>query len=431
MPAWAYQSLNRARSRPDAFGEASEKILHRRRRSVAAPEIEVHSRAERFGADQRFEHANDFGALLIDRRRVEIVDFVIDRRAHGMRERPGVLGKLRRLQSAHVGDALDRRRALIGGEFLIAKDGQALLEAELKPIAAGDAIAGPIVKIFVSDDALDAGVIVVGRRLRRGQHIFVVEDVEALVLHCAHVEVGHGDDVEAVEIVFAAEGALVPRHRTLQRVHRIGGALLASAFDVDAERHLSPGHRDERIRDMGEIAGHQREEIARLLERIAPNRPMAALFGLADAFEIAVGEQHRRLRLVRLQAHAIGRENVRAVEKIRDAAKALGLALRAIGGAGTIETHQLGVAGRIEPRFDAQREGAAGRIEQDERGRARPRRRTARAARCRASRRRNSVRRRRAPARRRRALADWAASSTRRRRASRCDRAKYRDRRNR
>ena len=104
---------------------------------------------------------------------------------------------------------------------------------------------------------------------------------------------------------------------------------------------------------MGEIAGHQREEIAGLLERIAPDRPVAAAFGLADALEIAVGEQHRRLGLVRLEAHPVGRENVRPVEKIRDAAKALGLALRAIGRAGAIKTHQLGVAGRIEPRFDA------------------------------------------------------------------------------
>ena len=142
-----------------------------------------------------------------------------------MRQRAGVLGELRRAQRAHVGDALDRARALVGGEFLIAEDGQAFLQAELEPVAAGDAVAGPVVEIFVRDDRLDVGVVGVGRGLGQGEHVLVVEDVEALVLHRAHVEVGHGDDVEHVEVVFAAEGLLVPAHRALQRVHRIARAL--------------------------------------------------------------------------------------------------------------------------------------------------------------------------------------------------------------
>ena len=53
-----------------------------------------------------------------------------------------------------------------------------------------------------------ASVAVSGEaRIRR-----VVEDVEALVLHRPHVEVGHGDDVEHVEIVLAPEALLVPAH---------------------------------------------------------------------------------------------------------------------------------------------------------------------------------------------------------------------------
>ena len=53
---------------------------------------------------------------------------------------------------------------------------------------------------------LDIGVIDIGRGLRQGENIFVVEYVESLVLHRAHVEVGHGDDIEDVEIIFASEG---------------------------------------------------------------------------------------------------------------------------------------------------------------------------------------------------------------------------------
>ncbi len=171
------------------FGEAGEKVLDRRRRAVAAREVEIHAGAERLGADQRAQHADQFGALLIDRRGVEVVDLVIDGRAHRMGERTGVFGKLAGAQAAHVGDALDRRRALVGGKFLIAKNRQPFFEAKLEPIAASYSVASPIVEVLVGDHALDAGVILVGRQLRRRQHVFVVEDVEPLVLHRPHIEV--------------------------------------------------------------------------------------------------------------------------------------------------------------------------------------------------------------------------------------------------
>ena len=111
----------------------------------------------------------------------------------------------------------------------------------------------------------------------------------------------------------------------------------------------------------GEIARHDREKIARLLEGIAPDREMPARARFAPGFQIAVGEQDGRFRLVRLEAHAIDREHIRPIQEIGDAAEALGLALRAIGRAGTVEPHQLGVGGRVEPGLDAQSERAARR----------------------------------------------------------------------
>ena len=165
-----------------------------------------------------------------------------------------------------------------------------------------------------------------------------------------------------VEIVFAPVGALVPGHRPLQRVHRIGRALLAAVLDIDAELDAPPRHGDEFVADVGEIAGDDGEEVAGLLERIAPDREVPARPRLARRFEIAVGEQHRRFGLVRLEPHAIGREHVGPIEEIGDAAEAFGLALRAIGRARAIEPHQLGVGGRIEPRLDAQRERPARRV---------------------------------------------------------------------
>ena len=71
------------------------------------------------------------------------------------------------------------------------------------------------------DDPRDIVEVGVGRRVLVGEHVGGVEDVEALVLHRAHVEVADGDDVELVEVVFAAVDLLVPRHGELQAVHRV------------------------------------------------------------------------------------------------------------------------------------------------------------------------------------------------------------------
>src|SRR3546814_5517746 len=70
-----------------------------------------------------------------------------------VRERSRILGELRRAERPHVLDPLDRGRPLIGRKALVAIDGEALLQRKLEPVAAGDAIARPIVEIFVRDDA--------------------------------------------------------------------------------------------------------------------------------------------------------------------------------------------------------------------------------------------------------------------------------------
>ena len=79
-----------------------------------ALEVKVHPFAESIGTEQHLQHAHDLGALLVDRGRVEIVDLVIERRPHRMGQRPRVLDELMRAQHAHVADALDRPRALVG-----------------------------------------------------------------------------------------------------------------------------------------------------------------------------------------------------------------------------------------------------------------------------------------------------------------------------
>ena len=152
-----------------SLGETGDKGLDRRRLAVVAFEIEVHALAEGLGPQQGLQHADDLRALLVDRRRVEVVDLQIARRPHRVGEGAGVLGELPQAQAFDVLDPLHRRPAHVGAERLIAEHGQAFLQAQLEPVAAGDPVAGPVVEILVGDDAFDALVVEVGRRLRVGQ----------------------------------------------------------------------------------------------------------------------------------------------------------------------------------------------------------------------------------------------------------------------
>ena len=201
----------------------------------------------------------------------------------------------------------------------------------------------------------------------RGQHVLVVEDVEALVLHRPHVEVGHRHDHEDVEIVFASERLLVPPHGTLERTHGIAGAVLLAGLDEDFERDLAAGHGDEAVLHHAQHAADQREQVARLGERIVPHRivPRGAR-DIAGLDQIAVGQQHRRLRLVRLDPRGEHRHDVGPVGEIGDAAEPFRLALGGVGFARAIEAHQLGVGGRVELGLDLQHEGPVGRLQHGE-----------------------------------------------------------------
>ncbi len=276
-----------------------------------------------------------------------------------MGQRSGIFRELLGFQVPHLGDALDGARTLVGGELVVAVDRQAFLEAELEPVAAGHAVAGPVVEIFVGDDRLDIRIVLVGGDFRVGQHVFVVEDVEPLVLHGAHVEVGDGDDHEDVEVVFAAEHLLVPFHGALQRVHGIGRARLLAVLDIDLQRHLAAGHGDERVFHHAEVAGDQREEVGGLRVRVEPSGEVLAFAIARAAEEIAVGKKQRATRLVGDDVDRVDGQHVRPVGEIGDAAEALGLALRAVDAVGAVEAHQLRVGLGIDHRGDGDLEGLA------------------------------------------------------------------------
>jgi hypothetical protein len=137
-------------------------ILDRAGLPVMAVEIEGKRGVIRLRPHEKAQHADDLRALLVDGGGVEIVDLDIALGPDIMRERARILAELARAERQHIVDAFDRGAAHVGRELLIAEDGEALLQAELEPIAAGDAVAGPVVEVLMRDDALDEIVIAVG-----------------------------------------------------------------------------------------------------------------------------------------------------------------------------------------------------------------------------------------------------------------------------
>ena len=72
-----------------------------------------------------------------------------------MGKRAIVFADLSPAQGEHISDPFHRCAAHVRGELLIAINRQTLFQAKLEPIAASDAIAGPVVEILMRDDRFD------------------------------------------------------------------------------------------------------------------------------------------------------------------------------------------------------------------------------------------------------------------------------------
>ena len=143
--------------------------------AIMAFKVKRHALGKTFSAGERLHHAHHFGTFFINRDGIEVVDFYIAVRPHRMRHRTCVFRKLHGAQQAHVFDAFDslgrsrcngvifkRLRCEVLAELLVAENGQAFFKRELEPVTASDAVACPVMEIFVADDAFDIGVIVIG-----------------------------------------------------------------------------------------------------------------------------------------------------------------------------------------------------------------------------------------------------------------------------
>jgi hypothetical protein len=149
------------------------------------------------------------------------------------------------------------------------------------------------VEVLVTDHAFDAGEVGVGGGGGAGQHVLGVEDVQALVLHGAHVEVAHGDDHEALEIERQAEARLVPGHRRDERLHRMFGLVEITAPHIHLQQVVFARARCDALLAAHEIGGHHREQVAGLGEGIVPLGVVAPAVERTVFHPVAVGQQHR------------------------------------------------------------------------------------------------------------------------------------------
>ena len=271
-------------------GGAEVVALHRL--AIVTLEVQVHALAETVAAHQGLIHAHHFGAFFVDGDRIKVIDLDEGIGTHRMRHRARVFGELRLAQGAHLVDARDGAARVgadhVGREFLVAKYRQAFLQRQLEPVAAGHAVARPVMEVLVAHHRLDARVIDVGRHARIGQHILGIEDVQTLVFHGAHVEIAHGDDHEAVQVQLQAEALLVPADRVFQRLHGVVGFIEVALFHPYLQQHFAARLQGVALFLAHQARRHQGEQIGWLLERVFPLGVMAAVTEVALFDQVAV-----------------------------------------------------------------------------------------------------------------------------------------------
>ena len=97
-------------------------------------------------------------------------------------------------------------------------------------------------EIFVRDHRFDPLERQIGRSIGMRQYTTGVENIKALVLHGAHIEIVHRDDHEDIQVVLAAIDLFVPAHGTLEAVHRMRTLLAIFRLDIDTQVNIAAAH---------------------------------------------------------------------------------------------------------------------------------------------------------------------------------------------
>ena len=94
------------------------------------------------------------------------------------------------------------------------------------PVVERNPVATPVVEVLVTNHALDAFIVCVGRSFRRRENKPGIEYIKRLVFHRAHIKVVDNHDVEHVKVVDAPPPPLVPLESSLQARERPPGLVL-------------------------------------------------------------------------------------------------------------------------------------------------------------------------------------------------------------
>ncbi len=318
-----------------------------------AIEVQIRPGAKPVATKQCLQHAHDFGALLIDRRRVEVRDFYVAVRPDGVRHRAGVFGILHAAQKRNVFHPFDRCRRHIRRKLSIAEDRKAFLQAQLKPVTTRHPVAGPIVEILMGNDGLNALIAGVRRRFRMSEDAGRVEYIQSFVFHRPHVEVIHRDNHENVEVVLTTEALLVPGHRALQGIHGVIALIDVVRLGENLQHNVATRHSDKAVLDHCQIASNQREQIARLGKWIFPGHAGTSIVQYALINLIAVGQQRGKLLAIGNDRRSEACHHIGPIEVVGYLAKPFCFALRTVHRATAIQPFQRGVQLRFGSRHTA------------------------------------------------------------------------------
>ena len=229
----------------------------------------------------------------------------------------------------------------VGGELLVAEDGQAFLQRQLEPVAAGDAVAGPVVEILVRDHGLDVLVVDVGGGVRAGQQMLELKMFSPLFSIAPMLKSETATIMKRRGRVRGRKRCSSQRIGADQRFHRVFGT-------VEARRHVqicSSTSRPEIVWMRRSFTSRSPATSATGRRACGRGRPRARSGDHRagrPGDQVAVGQQHRA-GLVGFQRDGEARHHVRAIRVPGDAAETLCLALGEKAAARGVEAGERGV----------------------------------------------------------------------------------------
>ena len=164
----------------------------------------------------------------------------------------------------------------VGTEFLVAEDGQPSFSESWNQSRQVTRIAGPVVEIFVGDDAVDVLEIDVGGDIGRASTYLVLKMLRPLFSIApmlksptATMRNGRGR--------IRGRSVLRPSFIDFLRAAMAWALVELARFDVDGELHLAAGGGAEGVAQHVELAGDDGEQVGRFLERVPAICPVAAI----------------------------------------------------------------------------------------------------------------------------------------------------------